>query len=122
MIDIVKKQILPSCIEYIEKIAKTITTLNSIIPQLNTKAESSILKELSFNVNNLKTSLDNLEEKLYFVEKENDVEKKSILFRDNLVPLMKKVRENVDTLEMLVAKDYWPLPSYGDLIFEVSSL
>ena len=122
MIDIVKKQILPSCIEYIEKIAKTITTLNSIIPQTDTKAESSILKELSFNVNNLKTSLDNLEEKLYFVEKENDAEKKSILFRDNLVPLMKKVRENVDTLEMLVAKDYWPLPSYGDLIFEVSSL
>ena len=35
---------------------------------------------------------------------------------------MDEVRKNVDILEMLVGKNYWPIPSYGDLIFEVAPL
>lgn len=38
--------------------------------------------------------------------------------REKLVPAMEKLREPVDELEMLVDKDMWPMPSYGDLVFE----
>ena len=41
-----------------------------------------------------------------------------MLFRSKLVPAMEKLREPVDELEMLVDKDMWPMPSYGDLVFE----
>ena len=40
-------------------------------------------------------------------------------FRDRVVPAMEALREPVDRLEMLVNKEMWPMPSYGDLLFEV---
>ena len=33
-------------------------------------------------------------------------------------PAMEKLRQPVDELEMLVDKEMWPMPSYGDLVFE----
>ena len=40
-------------------------------------------------------------------------------YRDSVLPAMAELREPVDKLEMLVDKDMWPMPSYGDMIFEV---
>ena len=40
-------------------------------------------------------------------------------FKERVVPAMASLRAPVDRLEMLVDKEYWPMPSYGDLIFEV---
>ncbi len=40
-------------------------------------------------------------------------------FKDTVKPAMDELRSPVDKLEMLVDKDLWPMPSYGDLIFEV---
>lgn len=38
---------------------------------------------------------------------------------DEMVPAMNRLREPADRLEMIVDKEYWPFPSYGDMIFEV---
>ena len=38
---------------------------------------------------------------------------------DAVMPAMEALRIPVDKLEMIVDKDLWPMPSYGDLIFEV---
>ena len=40
-------------------------------------------------------------------------------FHDKVVPAMAALREPIDELELLVDKDYWPVPTYGDLMFEV---
>lgn len=40
-------------------------------------------------------------------------------FHDQVIPSMAALRKPVDELEMIVDKDLWPMPSYGDLIFEV---
>ena len=44
---------------------------------------------------------------------------RAVYCRRCLVPAMEKLREPVDRLEMIVDKDMWPMPSYGDMIFEV---
>ena len=44
---------------------------------------------------------------------------RAVYFRDTVVPVMESLRRPADRLEMLVAKDMWPMPSYGDLLFEV---
>ena len=44
---------------------------------------------------------------------------RAVFFRECVVPAMKALRKPVDELEMIVDKDMWPMPSYGDLIFEV---
>ena len=38
---------------------------------------------------------------------------------DQVIPTMERLRQAADQLEMIVDKEYWPMPSYGDLIFEV---
>ena len=40
-------------------------------------------------------------------------------YHDQIVPAMKALRVPVDELELLVDKDIWPVPTYGDLMFEV---
>ena len=40
-------------------------------------------------------------------------------YRDTIIPAMEALRESADGLEVLVAKDLWPLPSYGDMLFSV---
>lgn len=40
-------------------------------------------------------------------------------FRGSVVPVMEQLRKAVDSLEMLVGRDFWPVPTYGDLMFEV---
>ena len=44
---------------------------------------------------------------------------RAVYIQDVVVPAMEALRRPVDKLEMLVAKDMWPMPSYGDLLFEV---
>ena len=46
-------------------------------------------------------------------------EKQARFFNDEVVPAMEELRKPIDKLEMIVEKDLWPMPSYGDLIFEV---
>ena len=56
------------------------------------------------------------------VEKANQTEEASgvaHLFHDEVVPVMTKLRATVDEMELLVDKDIWPVPTYGDLMFEV---
>ena len=47
------------------------------------------------------------------------MEDRAHFYYDEIVPAMNRLREPADKLEMIVDKDYWPFPSYGDLIFEV---
>ena len=46
-------------------------------------------------------------------------EKQAKFFNKEVVPAMEALRKPIDKLEMIVEKDIWPMPSYGDLIFEV---
>ena len=48
-----------------------------------------------------------------------DGAEKAKFYHDDVVPAMDALRAPVDRLEMIVDKDMWPMPSYGDLIFEV---
>ncbi len=44
---------------------------------------------------------------------------RAVYCRETVVKAMEALRRPVDELEMLVDKEMWPMPSYGDLIFEV---
>ena len=49
----------------------------------------------------------------------SDTKERAFYYRDYVLPAMEAVRKPVDRLEMLVDKSMWPMPSYGDMIFEV---
>ena len=48
------------------------------------------------------------------------VAKKAVLFKDIILPAMTEIRKAADELETLVSADYWPFPTYGELLFGIS--
>ena len=56
---------------------------------------------------------------LLAAEKGTDYEEESKYARDNIIPAMARMRAAADELETITAKEYWPLPTYGELLFSV---
>jgi glutamine synthetase len=74
------------------------------------------IRQVSGLVDELRTSLDELGHQN--AELGGDDEKsKSYHMRDNVIPAMTAVRGVVDRLEKVVPDDYWPLPTYRDMLF-----
>ena len=59
-----------------------------------------------------------LEERAADADGRQDAAAVALAFRERVVPVMERLRGAVDALEMLVGRDYWPVPTYGDLMFD----
>ena len=81
--------------------------------------QEEILKETSVLLSEAKTALTKLIELDSKGRKLERGEKQAKFFNKEVVPAMTALRKPIDKLEMIVEKDMWPMPSYGDLIFEV---
>lgn len=119
MIDIAGKHIIPAVIKYATDLGNSINTIRSAC-EADVSVQTEILLEVSDLLADTKKSLADLQEA---VEKglriKGDNHKRAIFYRDVVVTAMDALRKPVDRLEMLVDKEAWPMPSYGDLIFEV---
>ncbi len=118
MIDMAGKQVIPAVIKYTTVLATSINTVKAACPA-DTSAQESLLTEVSALLAEAKSALGNLveaAEKAYAMEAGRA---QAVCCRDELKAAMDALRAPVDKLEMIVDKDMWPMPSYGDLIFEV---
>lgn len=118
MIDMAGKQIIPAVIKYTTALATSINAVKAACPA-DTSVQESLLTEVSSLLAEAKSALGNLmaiAEKAYAME---EGRAQAICYRDEVKAAMDALRAPVDKLEMIVDKDMWPMPSYGDLIFEV---
>ena len=81
--------------------------------------QSQMLKEVSEKLAKTRDALAVLEKVTEEANACEDQMQRALYFRDQVVPAMAELRRPVDELEMLVDKSAWPMPSYGDMIFEV---
>lgn len=119
MVDIIRKQVIPAVIKYTTVIADSITSVSNACPEADVSTQTALLKEVSAQLKNTRESLQSLEIDLERTGDFSDEKARAFYFRDTVLPDMKGLRTPVDKLEMLVDKEYWPMPSYGDMIFEV---
>lgn len=119
MIDIAGKSIIPAVIRYTTRLADSIIKLKKAVPDIDTSAQASILMEVNGYLGNAKNALENLKNEMDRSTEVSDVIKHAIFMHETVVPAMERLRSPIDSLEMMVDKDLWPMPSYGDLIFEV---
>lgn len=119
MIDIATKQIIPSVIHYITRLANSINSVKQASGMANTKVQEKLLKECSDLLFEVEETMSKLEEAVNQVQKMQDIKERAIAFHRVVTVWMTKLRHPVDRLEMIVDKEMWPMPSYGDLIFEV---
>lgn len=119
MIDIAGKSIIPAVIRYTTRLADSIIKLKTAMADIDTYAQSSILIDVNEHLKSAKLALENLIKLMDDAGEVVGVDKHARYMREVIVPAMEELRKPVDELEMIVDKDLWPMPSYGDLLFEV---
>ncbi len=120
MVDMAKKELLPAISEYIADLASQATAAaEAFKADISGSFESEIaLKLISLKANAF-SSLNKLEEKIKGAAAKTSAEEAALYFKDEIIPLMEELRFFVDSMEPLTAEAYWPMPTYGDLLFGV---
>ncbi len=117
MIDMAKKQILPAVIGYTKTLADTVIAVKEA--GANTFVQTELLSDITAELCNAKEALKVLENKLSDASKITDQKERAFYFKDVICVAMADLRTPVDTLETMVDKKAWPMPTYADLMFEV---
>ena len=119
MLDMAKKEILPAVSEYSQVLGNTILTKKSVCKKLNCSYEMEALKKISDLTASAHQSVQALETALAQTKAITDVTTRAVYYKDAVLTVMDKLRADVDSLEDVVSADYWPVPTYGDLLFGV---
>lgn len=117
MIDMASKQIIPAVIKYTKTLADTVISVKEAGADASVQVE--LLTEVSSLLNQTKKALEAL---IAVTDQASSMEEgadQARFYHSDVVPAMAALRAPVDELEMIVDKEAWPMPSYGDLIFEV---
>ena len=117
MIDMASKQIIPAIIKYTKDLADTVVTVKEAGADASVQAD--LLAEVSGLLTETKKALEALKVVTDQAAAMEEGEDQARFYHFDVVPAMEALRAPVDKLEMIVDKEAWPMPSYGDLIFEV---
>ena len=117
MIDMASKQIIPAIIKYTKTLADTVVAVKAAGVDASVQAEA--LAEVSELLKEAKEALATLIKVTDEAATKEEGEEQAKFFKFTVFPTMEALRTPVDKLEMIVDKEAWPMPSYGDLMFEV---
>ena len=117
MIDMASKQIIPAIIKYTKTLADTVVAVKAAGVDASVQAEA--LAEVSELLKEAKEALAVLIKVTDEAATKEEGEEQAKFFKFTVFPTMEALRAPVDKLEMIVDKEAWPMPSYGDLMFEV---
>lgn len=118
MIDMASKQIIPAVIKYTTQLAGSLGAVKNACPEADVSVQTELLVETSALLSDMKVALASLETALEICSGMESAEQ-AHAYHEKVVPAMDALRAPADRLEMIVDKDLWPFPSYGDLLFEV---
>ena len=119
MVDMVRKNYLPSIEEYLYSLARTTSMMKSVSDRVKCNYEVSTMERLSELTDYILERVRDLEKALEDLKGMEDIMKTSERIRDDVIPKMEHLRKHVDEAEMLMPEKCWPFPSYGKLLFSV---
>ena len=119
MIHMAAKHYIPAVIHYTTRLAQSINAVASACPQAELSVQRKLLQEVSRYLADASTALEQLKPLMARVDSIDGVKEMALAYHDAVVPAMDALRYPIDTLELMVDKSIWPVPTYGDLMFEV---
>ena len=112
MVDMAAKLYIPSVISFVNRVASSMSTVKSACPSADTSAQEAILMESSALLAETQKAMEDLKKITDEAETAKD-------YHEKVLPAMAKLRIPVDKLETIVDREFWPVPTYGELMFEV---
>jgi glutamine synthetase len=119
MISMAKSKYIPAVISYTKTLADSINAIKSAVAKADISVQSELLTEVSSLLAKAQTAVKKLESITGEAAGISEVCDMAKAYREKVVPAMAELRAPIDALEVLVAKELWPVPTYGDLLFEV---
>ena len=120
MVDMAMKDILPAVSEYSQTLCDTVLSKQAVCKSINCAYEKEILEKISVLSSQAYECVKALETALDGAANIDDPEKLAFYYKDKVLSAMQALRAAADGLENLVSADYWPFPTYGELLFGVS--
>ena len=119
-LEMAKRQILPAVIKFATSLAGSINTINATGLGVDVSAQADLLKEVSTLTASLKKNIGILEEVVAKADSfDGDIFDLGMMYRYEVFEQMSTLREDADKLETLVDKEFWPMPTYEDMLFNV---
>lgn len=116
MAEMVSRQILPAALNYIRRVADTVSALNSA--GADSRPTKKILDKLVVLTSSLRIDADALNDSIETLDKmTGETLLKARAYKEMVIPIMEDLRKDADKLEGMMDASLWPFPTYGDLLF-----
>ena len=119
MADMAKKEILPAVESYVSSLVTVAAAKRSLDAAIPGSYEKKLIKRLAALVDTIDCRIDALESEMVKLDMMGDLTEEAMFIRDEVIPRMCELRVVADEAETLTAANYWPFPTYGDLMFGV---
>ena len=119
MLRMAERTYLPQVSAYATKIAKGIATVRAVAPDAPMESESALLNTLLDGVAEINRALGALDAEHEEAQALTDLQQQAYWYARKVIPAMEELRVAVDNMEPVVARDYWPVPTYDDMLFYV---
>ena len=119
MVEMVNKQILPAIESYTTHLARSIKAKKEVMSTVACNYETEIMTKLGILSDSIYETCKALSKELTLLSDAEDVIEEGYMIRDTLLPKMGELRSVCDEAEVVTAEDFWPFPTYGELLFGV---
>ena len=117
MVDMAKKEILPAIVHYCGDLSGAMAAKKAAVPELSCSYEKKLINDLSVLTDSIDGATEALEHSVMALEGDNT--QQAFHIRDDVLCKMAELRALCDQAETMTAANYWPFPTYGDLLFGV---
>lgn len=119
MVNMSKKTITPAILKYVKSLSDGIAVKKSV-GITETTVEETLANKLSALVSDMFEKTNELDELIIKAKDVDGLVEQSKYYQSTVLPKMNELRAVSDEIEQNCSKEYWPLPSYGDLLYSVS--
>ncbi len=121
MLEMARREILPAIVKYIGFVAGSLNGVRETGLTVDVSAQSSLLKDLSAGAGQFKAAVSKLEKTVEKAPAAEEAAERAFYYHDKVVPAMESLREIGDRLERMTGEDFWPMPTYAELLFGIRS-
>ncbi len=118
MLEMTARDFIPSVSNYISKLSDAVVAKRKVSERIDVTAEVDIIEKLSALLSKTYAAYNELDRLESVVMKKTD-EEAAFYYKKTIIPKMENLRSLVDAMEVLTAREFWPVPTYGDILFRV---
>lgn len=119
MINMAGKKYIPAIIKYVSDLAASINGVKAACAEADVSVQTNLLTKCSSLLTETQVAMDKLKVSVKEAVEKQEGEEKAKFFKDVVIVDMAALRAPIDKLEVVVGKEYWPVPCYGELLFEI---